>query len=366
MRSLILLLLVVIITSCSNDKNYKIVKDGNQKLIKNFSAKKKNNIILEIKNKEVIKGIDNGETFFSEPSSFALDDEHNIYVVDKTSSTINKFDKVGRFVKKFGGKGNGPGEFISYGTWNNLYCKNDTLVFIDEPMRRIIAYSFQGKHLYTKQVLKIPIGITYLRENTQIGTMWNVEMIDKKPIMTHSFGLISSSLKIKKKLTNVKIDLLTPHNSQDSDFLYSVNKDNIFIADISEDHYLIKVYDLNLNEKYRFSKNYIKVPFTEESFKKSGFNKKNREAMKYHKSIAAIFSDYKGNLWVFSASEKNKEGVFNFDVFNKGIYLGKSKLHLPDTDIFSLSSNVKVIGNKIYYLNIEEAKLEIITYNLQI
>jgi DNA-binding beta-propeller fold protein YncE len=48
---------------------------------------------------------------FSEPSGVAVDASGNIYVVDSSSSYIQKFDASGKFLLQFGTSGNGDGQF---------------------------------------------------------------------------------------------------------------------------------------------------------------------------------------------------------------------------------------------------------------
>jgi DNA-binding beta-propeller fold protein YncE len=53
------------------------------------------------------------EDYFSQWAGIAVDKSGAIYVVDRKDCLIRKFDESGRFVKKTGRKGQGPGEFDS-------------------------------------------------------------------------------------------------------------------------------------------------------------------------------------------------------------------------------------------------------------
>jgi hypothetical protein len=51
------------------------------------------------------------EYMFSQVGNIAVDDEENIYVLDGKESHIKIFDKHGEYLRTFGKKGQGPGEF---------------------------------------------------------------------------------------------------------------------------------------------------------------------------------------------------------------------------------------------------------------
>jgi len=54
-------------------------------------------------------GIENEQFLF--PSRIIIDNEKNIFILDNIDCSVSKFDKKGRFIKKYGRNGKGPGEF---------------------------------------------------------------------------------------------------------------------------------------------------------------------------------------------------------------------------------------------------------------
>lgn len=59
-----------------------------------------------------VGNIDDEHTFFLKIGDIDVDDQGNIYVLETKSMEIRMFDKTGRFMRTFAGKGEGPGEFI--------------------------------------------------------------------------------------------------------------------------------------------------------------------------------------------------------------------------------------------------------------
>ena len=88
------------------------------------------------------------DVFLYEPFSITVDKEGNLYIFDRSIKKIVKLDKDLKFVCAFGGKGQGPGDFlpgktivfINMGMDNKLYC-NDT------EARKIIVFDTDGKYL---------------------------------------------------------------------------------------------------------------------------------------------------------------------------------------------------------------------------
>jgi hypothetical protein len=88
------------------------------------------------------------DVFLYEPHSLTVDLEGNLYIFDRSVKKIVKLDKNLQFVRAFGEKGQGPGEFapgktivyINMGMDNKLYC-NDTAA------RKMIVFDADGKYL---------------------------------------------------------------------------------------------------------------------------------------------------------------------------------------------------------------------------
>ena len=85
------------------------------------------------------------EEIFSEISSFTVDDEGNIYLLDRKENKILVFDKKGKYLRSFGKKGQGPGE-ISGPVGIRLTPARELLVE-DSLNQRFAFFSLDGKFL---------------------------------------------------------------------------------------------------------------------------------------------------------------------------------------------------------------------------
>ncbi|GAH67513.1 unnamed protein product, partial [marine sediment metagenome] len=81
------------------------------------------------------------EYMFSEIESIAVDNEGRIYVFDYKEKNVKIFDKSGEFIKTFGRKGQGPGEFNI--PFNMIITSQNEIMVKD--MRRLSFFSLEGE-----------------------------------------------------------------------------------------------------------------------------------------------------------------------------------------------------------------------------
>ncbi len=89
-----------------------------------------------------------GEHMFNQPNETAIDSHGNIYVAQGHTSgepKVLKFDRDGKFIKQWGHKGTGPGEFFA--AHSIEIDKNDTLYVADRENMRIERFDTEGKFL---------------------------------------------------------------------------------------------------------------------------------------------------------------------------------------------------------------------------
>ncbi|MCJ7580071.1 MAG: 6-bladed beta-propeller [Candidatus Aminicenantes bacterium] len=88
---------------------------------------------------------DDPDKSFSEVSSFEVDDDGTIYVLDFKDVKIKIFDKTGKFVTLFGEKGQGPGEFDMPAGIH--FSPDDELVIEDALGRKLVFFDKKGKFI---------------------------------------------------------------------------------------------------------------------------------------------------------------------------------------------------------------------------
>jgi hypothetical protein len=84
------------------------------------------------------------EYLFVLPTEIIADEAGNIYVLDSRDCTVKKFDPHGKFVARFGRKGQGPGEFESP---VGVCFDEDGRLLVGDRMGRIALFDASGAHL---------------------------------------------------------------------------------------------------------------------------------------------------------------------------------------------------------------------------
>ena len=105
----------------------------------------------------------NADAFFERPVDLDVETDGNIYVLDRKALAIKKFDAQGRFIKKIGGAGQGPGEFelpfsIRLDKQRRIYC-------LDGMRKTILVFNPEGMYLRSIKFLHSVYGFDVTRRN---------------------------------------------------------------------------------------------------------------------------------------------------------------------------------------------------------
>jgi len=78
--------------------------------------------------------------------------EDKIYILDKKKSNgVFEFTKEGKFIKKFGKKGKGPGEYIDLKAFT-INKKERRVILFDWSRKRFLAYNLQGDYIGSRKI----------------------------------------------------------------------------------------------------------------------------------------------------------------------------------------------------------------------
>lgn len=93
-----------------------------------------------------IGSADDPETSLTRVSGLAIGPQGHIYVAQRQDEQIRAYDRDGRFVRAFGGKGNGPGEFTHLFAIGLLA---DTVYAVNAQPARLSFFTLEGEHIET-------------------------------------------------------------------------------------------------------------------------------------------------------------------------------------------------------------------------
>jgi len=375
-----MLLLIIILISCSKKETYTIETVNGVKTYRNTNIPADTNFKINPKEIFTINGTDENNKDstrnFSFPNAVNIDSQNNIYILDRNYATIIKFDDRGNFIKSFGGKGNGPGEMLQP---IGLSIVADTLYVVDGKLLKIVKFDFNGRFItdFSYSNNGTPQFLFKLNNSSFISLTTYSTIENDKEYETFSLQILDSKFNITKVLKSVKAEYIGINfNGHDYTFPFTVGKENIFVANVSADKYLIDVYSFKGDLLYTINKYYAKIPMSEEevnSYTRVRFksypdqSKLPKFDLKYKKCVNmwGMFCDKDGNLLVQSAQNRNNSNKEDFivDVFKDGVYLNTIKLDIgKGFDFYNADHRRYFFNNKIYYINREDNYVKIFEY----
>jgi len=346
-----ILVILFILFSC--DKNSHI-----------FYVDKQNNGVLIVKNNEIpmfapeeksvqIKflfkiGVEDGDEnyVFGSASFIGVDQENNIYVLDMTNCRVMVYNCTGHFLRSFGNKGRGPGEFL---TPHPGAINHDTLVVYDFQNSRYQILDRFGKHLNSipKEQLSVVSRLRLLND----GTLLALEYFP---------GLMKTEIQMFcYNLSGKTVAQFFQHSVNSNMFWaewlprFSLAVDSeefIFLPADEKTAYEIQVFDRSGKLRRKITRKSEKFPYTADEIQKK------QEAAKRRKELTGLelivptqrptildFSvDAEDRLWVRTGNYNLEEGWTAFDIFDKeGRYLYQYISR-------EIRGPIQFIGNRIY------------------
>jgi hypothetical protein len=256
--------------------------------------------------------------------------EGNILVLDRPACCVREYTPDGDFVKNFGRRGSGPGEFYNPLSMVRL---NDGRVSIFDMQTGMSVFLAEGEwDGITAEIFGEPVmWLTAADSNRYIGTINDFEIIDDQPILTAYVG--------RFEINETEPSLIYWENSFVFDFsnssqivedayfakTWASDRDgNVFLASRDTEEYLITGFDTNGDEFVEISMDLPAVQKSEEEIaeetefwnqraKNMGYGGQlNYQPDPYRWKIHSMGIDSQSKLWV----RRGTEEIPTFDVFD--------------------------------------------------
>ena len=377
LKIIISLIAMIIFTSCTKkSSNYTIETINGIKTFNNENRGSVESINFSPKRIFTINGhpdmVQNRDAAFTTVASFAVNSDGEVYILDFSTSSIKKFDKNGNFIKSFGRKGSGPGEFTFAET---MTVSDDTIGVMDFQAANIVQYDKDGNFIRNNSVKTqsrfkdiVPVG-----RDRYIGNMTAIEQKGEQYFLNYNVLLLDKSFKTIKTLRNFKLKYNPekPHSRLDMYDPYTVSEDKIYLPENSEQKYRVGVYNFDGEKLYNIDRKYRSIQFLEkERVAYDSLFKLNRRGtppltVKYKKAINFIYHDNQGRLFVNASVNRAQNGINDlfFDVFKDGVFLKQIKLDLHDSyDFMNFENRMIFNNNRIYLLNSSRLTIEVFEY----
>ncbi|UCE21442.1 MAG: 6-bladed beta-propeller [Candidatus Aminicenantes bacterium] len=271
------------------------------------------------------------EDMFADLTSLDVDSDGNIYILDRKDKKVKIFDSAGKFVKKFGKEGQGPGEFYLPLSLQVTY--NNELVIGDAANQRLMFFSLEGELLREiSAAAKKALGLALPLIDSQ-GNIVGQQLVTAESQLLREVRKYDSEL--NTLFTIASIDNTNMIQGKINPFqvilFYQLGKENsIYIS--NPDEYEIKVLTAEGKLMKRILKDYESVEVTEKDKEEflervpeiAGPIKDRIEFPKVYPAYQNFTLDEEWRLFVRTFEKGKEEGEFFFDVFDvEGRYIAK-------------------------------------------
>lgn len=305
---------------------------------------------------------ENPENCFMHASSIDLDRSGNLYVLDKRSFKVFKYDPSGKLMKVFGGQGQGPGEFVQPGTVN---ARKDTVFVTDFEGFKIHKFDTEGNYITSKQIEDMshfPFTPSKCGKNyITFGSSKNKAFENGKTLRIIESSLYDSAFNFIKNLSILEYEPPAPdveHDPYEKGIIAAASDINAYVYEYSKTQYKIDVYDTDGNKVREIRKNYTRIKTPDEVVqqqKERNEKKGTKYKTEFRNSIFNMYADKYNRLWVGSSTgKKNQDNVY--DLFENDIFIIRIKLQLDE------NYYPKYVGDKIVGINYGENKIKVYDY----
>ena len=270
------------------------------------------------------------EEMFGELTSIDVDSDGNIYILDRKVKKVKIFDSEGKFLRKFGKDGQGPGEMNVPITIQII--SNDELVVSDALNQRLMFYSLEGEFKREMSTAVKALGLTLPMFDSQ-GNILGQQIVPTEEKLIREVRKYDAEL--NSLFTVASIDNTNLVQGKINPFqvviFYQLGKDNDIYCS-NPDVYEIKVLNAEGKMTRRILKDFDPVKVTEKD-KKDFFERipeiagplKDRiEFPKIYPAYQNFTIDEEWRLFVRTFEKGKKDGEFFFDVYDEaGRYIAK-------------------------------------------
>lgn len=323
--------LVIFFSACSKESTCTITEKDGVKHYQNKNQPANPALKFVTDSKLVILGnSEDSLKSFRKPSDIEIDDEGNFYIFDASKQKMFKYDRDGRFMLSFSGKGSGPAEI----NWaEDFAIIGDSVAICSPGVAKVSIYDRNGnfsRHIpITVPALYLGAKDTGIGNDEILGYNPTQRLEGEKPFMGNDLVIKNKKHELQKIIHSIPPDQdLTDMEKAKIIFMpFTYYKGNIYFAPNFPESYQIYHKDKQGNLLGIISKHNTRIEYNPEEKKHyentSHFYLKGEKLIphcKFKSVMNDIFTDKYGQLLVW-VSQKRKEGVKHnpsIDVFRDG------------------------------------------------
>ncbi|MFC1564934.1 6-bladed beta-propeller [candidate division KSB1 bacterium] len=275
------------------------------------------------------------------PRDVAKDSEGNIYIIDTGNYCVKKYDRNGRFIQKFGNKGQGPGEF-SIPMW--IFISPDNEVYIWDVRLRGGLHVFNTDGEYRRIFNRDKENIS-LNSITPVGNfVFRIGSADSKKLVRITDNNMNTIAEFGKVILN---EDGTPSRRKNGFEQASSNKGDIFLVFRSRNR--LEKYSGKGQPLLTFSR---ELPYEESEESYPVYRDGQITAYTTNVFSHTIQTDHKNRVWITTAKDqivenRSKPGSMMFEIYNEeGVLLSRM-----ESNLLALTTSFKIYGDRLFIVD---------------
>ncbi len=316
---------------------------------------------------------------FTAVSDIETDKDGNIYIFNPRLERILKFDRNGGFIKYFGARGTGKGDFMNAIDFAIL---NDTIYVQNTFTSIIIRNTLDGDFIdyFPYQDGKMMLGeiIRAVSDTSMVCYLNSGEINGETVTLTNKLAIVNKKFEEKAVLREFSAEL-DRNDPKFFEFMTKFTSGNgkIYVADNDPDNYLINIFDIEGNKTGEIRRDYKSVMYNDNELEKiknmpvtAKKTKQEADTLRvkpvYKKSVNDIFLDKYGRLIVCPSIKRNQENQNDFiaDIFVDEKFIKRVVIpQLKGEDfLYRLDTKIFFTGDRIYEVLDKEMKVNVYAY----
>jgi 6-bladed beta-propeller len=273
--------------------------------------------------------------------NFNVDPRGNIYVLNArpVDYFIFAFDANGLFLRRFGKKGQGPGEL----QWTSYlaFDSQDNIVVSDPEIRKNVVFDPKG-NLIGERPFPKDAYVIYLIDNNKYISYWRKWTSPNDDYFTDYFGLTGPGMEGVHILDSCQWPNPAKHgirgNRLNRVFNWKASGDRIYIGNEERDYeFLVFDWDGNLQRKIRKVYKPVEVRMSDEDKKKISAERPGLAVAfpKFWPPFGSFFVDDENRLYVQTYETGDSRSGYIYDIYSEeGILMLRQSLPVkPAVDI---------------------------------
>ena len=283
-----------------------------------------------------------------QPVRLAVGESGAIYIIDSQDWSIKVFDPLGNFIREFGRKGQGPGEFQFITEME--FLEDGRLLVLDPALRRITLFSPEGEFLESHTCSERFTRLLYVTESSYLTDVFvrvqSEDISRSRALEIKEYDLKGNEMRSMQEFKPPEIKVIRegdrfmsteiPHTPQS---IFAGDSHRKWLYHCRNDRYSIEVFNREGTKIKQIGREYDPVPYSKneaDEFRRQILSNTNNPLaprlaeetpLPQVKSVTQwMLVDDRGNLW-FQTFEKGKEEGITltaYDIFDKeGIYTSR-------------------------------------------